>query len=304
MPLPHRPARLALATCAELPSIQPDDAELAASLERRGIQPESCIWTDPALDWASFDAVLIRTIWDYFKHPVAFNAWLDRLDTMGVAVINDSCLLRWNSDKRYLLDLARHGVAIIPTRLAGAADLPDVLASMPAQAVVIKPTVSGGAWHTLQGRIGEAGFADAVARLPRALDYLVQPFVPEIVSAGEWSLLYFAGEYSHAVLKRPAVGDYRVQGEHGGSTLPAHPDAAILAAAEQALRAVTALGYAMPAYARVDGVVSDGRFLLMELELIEPSLFLAGQPRAAERLAHLLADHPALRRAALVSSGH
>ena len=167
--------RLALATSADHPSIQPDDAHLAASLERLGIPPVVCVWNDPAVDWSAFDAVLIRTIWDYFKHHAAFLDWLDRLDALGIPTINDSALLRWNSDKRYLLELAQHGVAIIPTRLASAAALPDVLAAMPGQAVVIKPSISGGAWHTLRGTVGDAAFAAAVAQLPREYVYLVQP---------------------------------------------------------------------------------------------------------------------------------
>jgi glutathione synthase/RimK-type ligase-like ATP-grasp enzyme len=289
--MPHHAAtrRLALATSADHPSIQPDDAHLAASLERLGLPPAVCVWNDPAVDWSAFDAVLIRTIWDYFKHHAAFLDWLDQLDRLGIPTINDSALLRWNSDKRYLLELAQHGVAIIPTQLASTAALPDVLAAMPGQSVVIKPSVSGGAWHTLRGTAGDAAFADAVAQLPRGHDYLVQPFVPEVVSDGEWSLLYFAGEFSHAVIKRPAAGDYRVQGEYGGSAEPAQPDAATLAAADRALAAVAAIGHGDYAYVRVDGVVSGGRFLVMELELIEPFLHLAAHPAAAERLAQNVA---------------
>ncbi|KZC17732.1 hypothetical protein RHOFW510R12_13410 [Rhodanobacter sp. FW510-R12] len=289
MPVPVAPRRLALATSIDHASIQPDDAHLAATLERLGLPPVVCVWNDPTVDWSAFDAVLIRTIWDYFKHQAAFLHWLDRLDALGVPTINDSALLRWNSDKRYLLELAQHGVAIIPTRLAGAAALPDTLAAMAGQSVVIKPSVSGSAWHTLRGTAGDAALTDAAAQLPRERDYLVQPFVPEIVSDGEWSLLYFAGEFSHAVIKRPAAGDYRVQGEYGGRTEPAQPDAAILAAADRALAALAALGHGGHAYLRVDGVVSGGRFLVMELELIEPFLHLAAHPAAAERLAREVA---------------
>jgi glutathione synthase/RimK-type ligase-like ATP-grasp enzyme len=218
--------------------------------------------------------------------------------------LNDSRLLRWNSDKRYLFELARLGVATIPTRLAHGSELARVLASMPGASVVVKPTISGGAWQTLRGEVGDDAFAASVAQLPTALDYLVQPYLSEIAGAGEWSLLYFGGEYSHAVIKRPAAGDYRVQDEHGGRSEPAVPDAATRAAAGRALAALAVAGHDVPAYARVDGVVSGGRFVLMELELIEPSLFLAGQPQAAERFAHLLANHPALRRAALSSPSH
>ena len=303
MPLPDRPARLALATCAARAWIDPDDAHLAATLAQLGAPPTVCVWNDAQVDWSAFDLVLIRTIWDYHQHHAAFGQWLDRLDRRGIATGNDSRLLRWNSDKRYLFELARLGVATIPTRLAHGSELARVLASMPGASVVVKPTISGGAWQTLRGEVGDDAFAAAVAQLPTALDYLVQPYLSEIAGAGEWSLLYFGGEYSHAVIKRPAAGDYRVQDEHGGRSEAATPDAATRAAAERALVAVAAAGHDVPAYARVDGVVSGGRFMLMELELIEPSLFLAAQPRAAERFAHLLADHPALRRTAFASPG-
>jgi glutathione synthase/RimK-type ligase-like ATP-grasp enzyme len=297
MTQPATTRRIGFATSADYPSIQLDDAHLAASLERLGIQPVVGIWNDPDVDWSTFDAVLIRTIWDYFKHYAAFGHWLDTLDRLAVPVINHSALLRWNSDKRYLLELAGLGVAIIPTQLTDAAGLPHVLAGMPAQQVVIKPTISGGAWQTVRGTVGDTDFAEAVAQLPRGYDYLVQPFLPEIVSGGEWSLLYFDSVFSHAVIKRPAVGDYRVQGEYGGSVAAITPDTTTLAAAERALAAVAALGHDGHAYVRVDGVICAGQFLIMELELIEPFLYLGAQPAAAERLAQHVAarlDRPRL----------
>lgn len=290
--MPDRPQsrRLAVATSADYPTIQPDDAGWATALERRGIELVVCVWNDPTVDWSAFDAVLIRTIWDYFKQHAGYLAWLDRLDALGIPTINDSTLLRWNSDKRYLLELARHGVAIIPTRLASAKELPDLLATMPGQQVVIKPTISGGAWHTLRGTVGDPAFMQAVTQLPAPFDYLVQPFVAEIVSDGEWSLLYFGGQFSHAVIKRPVAGDYRVQSEYGGSVEPMQPSATTLAAAERALAAIAAIGHEDQAYVRVDGVVRAGQFLIMELEMIEPFLFLGEQPQAAKHFARQLSE--------------
>lgn len=296
--------RLAIATSSELPAFQPDDLGLAAALKNQGVESTICVWSDPQVDWSSFDAVLIRTVWDYYKHHAAFVSWLDRLDRMGVPTINDSALLRWNSDKQYLLELAAHGVGIVPTRLAGHAGLAEVLATMPAQQVVIKPTISGSAWHTVRGTTGDSAFDAAVRQLPPEHDYLVQPFMPEIVSHGEWSLLYFGGRFSHAVLKRPAAGDFRVQDKFGGSVEPAQPSAAMLDAAAQALAAVAAIGHHDPAYVRVDGVVSADRLLIMELELIEPFLFLNTSTGAAERLAQEVAGRlqrlsPSIKQAAL-----
>ncbi len=279
----QKPAyQLAIATSAQIPGIHADDAHLAESLTCLGVEPTVCIWNDLAVDWSRFDAVLIRTTWDYFKLYPAFKVWLDQLP---IPSINNAPLLRWNSDKRYLLELAPLGVDIIPTRLASGHDLAEALSAMRGQEVVIKPTVSGGAWHTVRGVVGDAAFEQAVAQLPAEFEYLVQPFVPEIVADGEWSLLYFDGQYSHAILKRAASGDYRVQAMFGGSEEAIEPSAEIIASAERALRAVAALGHADHAYVRVDGVAVDGRFLLMELEMIEPHLFLSHRPAAAEQFA-------------------
>jgi glutathione synthase/RimK-type ligase-like ATP-grasp enzyme len=286
--------RLALATSANLPGFHPDDVHLVAALQSLGIEPVSCTWNDPAVDWSRFDAVLIRTTWDYFKLYADFLQWLDALP---VPTINPAPLLRWNSDKRYLLELAARGVDVIASRVASAGELPAALAALAGQEVVVKPTVSGGAWHTVRGVAGDAAFDAALAALPPDLDYLVQPFVPAIADIGEWSLLFFEGHYSHAVLKHPARGDYRVQLEFGGRVEPREPEPAILAAAQRALAAVADRGFAEHAYVRVDGVPVDGRFLVMELEMIEPALHLAHRPDVAERFArNLLARLRAMAR--------
>ena len=278
-PVTHR---LAVATSSIVPDIHPDDAHLAATLQGLGIETVACVWNDPNVDWSQYDAVLMRSTWDYFKHYAAFRDWLERLP---IPTINPKALVRWNSDKRYLLDLAAHGIDIIPTQIVSAHKLPQTLAPMSGQEVVVKPTTSGTAWHTARGVVGEAAFEQAVAQLPKELDYLVQPFVPEIVSEGEWSLLFFGGEYSHAVLKRPVAGDYRVQSNFGGTAEGIDPAPMLVAPAKHALSVVAALGHADIAYARVDGVVSQGAFLLMELEMIEPFLHLGARPEAAERFA-------------------
>jgi glutathione synthase/RimK-type ligase-like ATP-grasp enzyme len=282
-----KPRRLALATCAHLPGLHPDDVHLAASLSKLGIEPVACTWSDPDVDWSGFDAVLIRTTWDYFQRYEEFLHWLDRLP---VPTINTRELLRWNSDKRYLLELAQRGVDIVPAHLARHAELPALLAEMRGQELVVKPTVSGGAWNTVRGVAGEASFEQAVSQLPADYEYIVQDFVPEVARDGEWSLLFFRGEYSHAVLKRAASGEFRVQSQFGGSVDVREPGADMLASARQALAATAALGFEDHAYARVDGVVVDGRFRLMELEMIEPALFLAPRPDAAERFARQLQD--------------
>jgi glutathione synthase/RimK-type ligase-like ATP-grasp enzyme len=282
--------RLAIATSKAIPGIHPDDVELADALRELGVAPTPCVWSDTSVDWARFDAVLIRTIWDYPAHYPAFLAWLDFLDLFQIPVINDSALVRWNSDKHYLDDLAGQSVDVIPTRMARVEELPELLQAMPGRDVVVKPTVSGSARRTIRGTVGEAAFEGAVASLPTGFHYMVQPFLPEIIDEGEWSLLYFDGCFSHAVLKKPAFGDYRVQADFGGTAQPVLPEPSLRGAAERALEAVAAMGLPGPVYARVDGVVSGGRFLLMELEMIEPFLHLEGRPYAARCLASAVAE--------------
>ncbi|WP_250622997.1 ATP-grasp domain-containing protein [Pinirhizobacter soli] len=274
--------RLAIATSVAEPGIHSDDKHLSTSLKGLGVETTACIWNDPAVDWSRFDAVLIRSIWDYFKHYASFKQWLARLP---VPTINNRDLLLWNSDKRYLVELEKYGVPIIPTQVVSASQLQSALAAMPGSEVVIKPTVSGTAWHTVRGVAGDAAFDQIVSKLPSEFEYLVQPYVPEVASNGEWSLLFFDGEYSHAVIKRPKAGDYRVQSDFGGVALAAEPGAELVASAGRALEAAAAIGHADVAYARIDGVISQGRFLLMELEMIEPFLHLGNRADASERFA-------------------
>ncbi|WP_223618827.1 hypothetical protein [Lysobacter sp. ESA13C] len=296
--------QLAVVTSAVYAEFHPDDAGLIDALRGHGIEPVACVWNDPAVDWTRFDAVLVRTTWDYFRHYDDFLAWYDQIETLGLPIANELPLLRWNSNKRYLLDLAALDVAIIPTVLARGDALADAVAAMSGREVVIKPTVSGGAWHTVRGRVGEAAFAEALAALPPELEYLVQPFMAEIVTEGEWSLMFFDGHYSHAVLKKPDAGDYRVQTDFGGSASLTEPDPAILAAARRALGAVAALGYRDQAYVRVDGVMTADGFRLMELEFIEPFLHLAAYPPAAELFAAQLARRwPSVGESATLAAG-
>ncbi|GAA2823105.1 hypothetical protein [Kribbella solani] len=282
--------RIAIATSAGYAELHPDERPLLDALRAAGLDPVVEVWTDPSVTWSAYDAVLLRTVWDYFLRYAEFTEWLALLDKSGVPVLNDTEQVRWNSDKQYLLELREKGVAIVPSQVAAGACLREVVAGLTGQEIVIKPTVSGNALHTVRALAGSPELDQALAELPD-LVYLVQPFLPEIQSAGEWSLLFFDGEFSHAVVKRPAAGDYRVQESYGGQVIPTDPPADVLATAQAALSA----SGPTPLYARVDGVVVNGRFLLMEIELIEPYLFLPQSPTAATHLATALATALATR---------
>ena len=224
-------------------------------------------WTD-AGDLTGFKLVLPLLAWGYQRRADQWYCALDAWEAQGVRMANAIPLLRWNTDKEYLLQLADRGVAVVPTRDAPAlceADLEAARAAFGVDTVVVKPVISGGADGTY--------VLDPKAHIPFDVlerDMLIQPVMDSIMTEGEFSLFYFGGALGHAILKTPAKGDFRVQEQFGGRELEvAAPDAAqALATATLAAAPVT------PLYARVDMVRdTTGAFRLMELEVIEPSLF-------------------------------
>jgi glutathione synthase/RimK-type ligase-like ATP-grasp enzyme len=289
-----RSPRMAFASSFAHPGIQQDDRALAEALRARQATVHAAQWDDPTVRWEDYDAVVFRSIWDYFERHPAFLQWIDRLEASGLVLCNDAATVRWNVDKSYLLDLAQAGVEIVPSTVCTKAQLlkiPEAEAlsqSARQKKVVVKPTVSGGSWHTWAGNPLDPVFAKAVVALPPHLTYLVQPYLPEIETEGEWSLVFIDGHYSHAVIKRPVPGDFRVQAQFGGSATPASPPSPLVDDALRVLAAVRDKIGSTPAYARVDGVVVDERFLLMEVELIEPVLHLGTKDGASVRLAEAL----------------
>jgi glutathione synthase/RimK-type ligase-like ATP-grasp enzyme len=273
------------------PDLYEDDRLLVAPLADLGITSVPAVWSDASIDWDSFDALIMRTPWDYFERAGEFRAWLDARMAGPVPMCNSREILRWNFDKSYLLDLARAGVSLVPTICVpknGNADIASLARERGWEDVVVKPTIAGGGYGLLRCRVDELGrHAAYLARTLEDRGILVQPFLPEIQAGGELSLLFFDGVYSHAVRKRPKTGDYRVQFQFGGSNENAQVSEDLVAQAG----ACIARAPAPTVYARVDGVVKDGAFLLMELEVFEPLMFLANHPEAPARFARAIEKH-------------
>jgi glutathione synthase/RimK-type ligase-like ATP-grasp enzyme len=257
-----------------------EDALLSNLLEELGISYELLAWSDPDVDWSRFTHVLIKSTWDYFDYYPEFLAWLDKLEALGTSVLNPVGTLRWNSSKNYLLELKAKGYPCVAGQIlpkGTAATLEALHDALEFETLVIKPLVSGGAKNTLKITRGSGKeLEDKIASLLQEEDFLVQPYIPEIVAVGEYSLIFFNGVFSHAVLKSPAVDDFRVQHYYGGTIQDITPDSKMLASAQALVASVAKDSL----YARVDGVVIDGVFHLMELELIEPYLFLGLSEKA------------------------
>jgi len=282
--------RIALATQAALPDLCADDRLLIPALAAHGVHASAAVWSDPSVDWTTFDAVVIRSCWDYHLRHDEFLAWVAQLKRAGVALWNPPVVIRWNAEKGYLRELGGQGVRIVPTRwieCGSATSLHDVLRDAGWNAAVVKPAISASAHETWRTSRDAAARDEARFRaLVERGRVLVQPFMETVVATGEWSLVFIGGEFSHAMLKRARRGDFRVQSEHGGSASRGDPGVHVV---EQARRALHA-GASSSLYARVDGCVVDGEFVLMELELIEPLLYLAEHPDAPARLASALVD--------------
>ncbi|HEX7788251.1 MAG TPA: hypothetical protein VF653_18675 [Methylomirabilota bacterium] len=279
--------RICFVTCRRWPDISASDRVAQRALEARGALVEGRPWDEAGAAFTGFDAVVLRSNWDYHLHPDRFRAWLEGLERAGARVWNAPELVRWNLSKRYLIVLAAAGVPTIPTVLVEAPPTPDALAALMAQhgwrSVVVKPEYGASAHDT---RLLTAATASAVGLTSEAIrgPVLVQPFVEEIQTRGEWSLVFIDSDFTHAVLKRPAAGDFRVQPRLGGTVEPARPPDDVLAAARAAMAALPRPSL----YARIDGVQTRDGFRVMEVEVNEPGLFFTHAPHAALRLADAL----------------
>ena len=280
---------IALATSDNYSALTNDDRLLIAPLKDRGFYAEPAVWSDPNYGWSDCAAVIIRSCWDYHLRLSEFLDWIASLEHAKVRVFNQPSLLRWNADKIYLRDLERKGIPIIPTFWGDSAkptDLGAQLRDLEWKMAVIKPRISASAHKTRLTSAESAAQDQALFdELLRGPGVMLQKFMDEVQTAGEWSLMFFAGRFSHAVMKTPKPGDFRVQHEYGGFTVAQAPPAPVLDAAVR----IMGTPDPTPLYARVDGVESNGQFLLMELELIEPALFLDATPDAPSLFADAIA---------------
>ncbi len=276
--------RVALVTCSSFRELTDDDRPVLGELWALGIEAEAAVWDDPSVEWRRYDAAVIRSTWDYYLSPDSFDAWLSRIDGLGVPLWNPAPVVRANREKTYLRALDAGGASVVPTIWVGrgSTDAFDaLLASRGWSDAVVKPAVSAGAFRTVRARRGDP---EGEAALRSALAHsaaMIQPYMAEIAAEGEWSFVFIGGAFSHAVLKRPRAGDFRVQEDYGGTVEAAVPPAELLAQAREAAR----LSPGPRLYARVDGVRRGRELAIMEVELIEPSLYLSRAPGAARALA-------------------
>lgn len=278
---------IALITSSLDPRTAPDDQPLERYFVEKGLSCVPMAWDNMRPDWKSFDAFLIRSCWNYHRQPGPFTAWLKTIQDSGIAVLNPVSTVLWNLNKQYLKELRDKGVAIPPTlwldqNPPGDRDwLSEILAAQSWEKAVIKPCISATSYLTMTvtpetapdtaGKIGDVEMKGGM---------IIQEFQPELVESGEYSFIFFDNDYSHSVLKKAKPGEFRVQNQFGGTAVRTFPSADLITQAKSVLEVIEQRHI----YARVDAFVLRGKLVVMEVELIEPVLFLGANPGSARVL--------------------
>ena len=272
---------IALVTATQLPRPDWDLPVLERAFADRGLRARPVAWDDPAVDWHSFDVAVVRSTWNYVAHFRAFRAWLDHVSA-ATTLLNPLPAILWNLHKRYLAELAADGIDVVPTVVVPHGTEPEWHALFDRFGhLVVKPAVSAGSFATVRVARGDSAAAHAHRAAHAERDMLVQPLLASVVAHGETNIVHLGGRLSHAIHKGARWAGQDEQSR--GLATPADDE---LALAQDVLRAAAARGHSELAYARVDMARDpDGRALLMELEIVEPSLYL---DRAPERAALLV----------------
>ena len=277
--------RVAFLTLSDPTGFVMDDELAIAPLAKRGWQVDTLPWDRKGVDWRRYQLVVIRSTWDYQHYADKFLRLLDTIEQSGVRLENGSEIARWNMRKTYLRDLAGRGVEIVPTfwrEQLRPGELLPLFEELRSEEAVIKPIMSSnaeGAWRI--DRVRTKALAAEIETYFATRPLMLQPFECGIVEEGEYSMIYLNGVHSHSVLKVPKRGDFRVQEEHGSDIRSVTPEPALRAAGDAA---IAAIGPRL-LYARADLVRSGDIFRLMELELVEPALYLRMDPDAPDRFA-------------------
>lgn len=283
--MPDLPSVL-LATFDLMPEGEPGGEALVQALAGHGVEAAWARWSDPTVDWSSADLVAVRATWDYHRRLRPFLAWAHELDR-HTRLLNGAEVFAWNADKAYLLELAGIGVPVVPTALVDddtlVAGMDDAFARW--GTVVIKPRTGAGGNGVVVAAAGDLAQLEGLLAGP----WTIQPLVESVRTLGESAVMVFDGRAVAQVDKRPGGGEIRVHEHHGGRSARVELDPARARVAEQAVHDAAALRGADLAYARVDLMQWDGAWVVSELELIEPGLYLDVQPEVAEPFAAMVA---------------
>ena len=274
---------VALVTYSEQPDLSDSDVLLVEPLSKLHIKAKGVPWDDNTIDWKQFDLVVLRSCWNYHYNIEKFLSWLEKLEKNNVKVLNSPSIVKWNLNKKYLLDLQKKQIPIIPTIIVDKQNISNIDSLVPNSwsSTVIKPTIGASAFEIM--RMERNKLKESITEINTKIsgnEFIVQPLMKEI-SQGEYSFIYIGNILGHVILKIPMSGDYRTNYKYGGKEILVQPTQELVKQVGDIMQKVN-----LPTlYTRVDGIVVDGIFSVMELELIEPYLFLKEHPSTAELFA-------------------
>ncbi|WP_395054040.1 RimK family alpha-L-glutamate ligase [Flavobacterium sp.] len=264
--------KIALLTCQNLPNLNLPDQQLIPALAKYNITATAVIWDDKSIDWTQYDYLVFRNTWDYYEKQNQFNTWLNHIQALGIKTLNAIEIIQKNKHKFYLRDFENQGIKILPTIFIEKTNTLNLSQIIPShwEKAVLKPAFSAGSYQTQLFEVSQIEqINQQYQSIAQEKELLLQQYMPQIVTEGETSFIFFNKQFSHSVNKKPAIGDFRIQVQFGGKYTLVHPNKDII---NQAQKIVNTFPDKL-LYARVDGIIINNQLHLMEVECIEPDLY-------------------------------
>jgi glutathione synthase/RimK-type ligase-like ATP-grasp enzyme len=264
--------KIGILTCDKLPELLISEQVLIPALSKHNIDAKAVVWNDKNIVWSTFDYLIFRNTWDYFEKETEFNIWLDHIEKLGIKTLNPIAVIKQNKHKFYLREMEKQGILILPTLFIDKTDQLNLKEIIPShwKKAVIKPAFSAGSYLT---EVFDVEAIDQIntqyQNIAQEKELLLQEFMPEIQTLGETSFIFFNKKFSHAVNKKPAEGDFRIQSQFGGKYAFTKPSPELIKKSQNIVNIFS--GDLL--YARVDGIVIENELHLMEVECIEPDLY-------------------------------
>jgi glutathione synthase/RimK-type ligase-like ATP-grasp enzyme len=281
--------KIGILTCDKLPELLVSEQVLIPALSKHNIDAKAVIWNDKKIVWSTFDYLIFRNTWDYFEKETEFNIWLDHIEKLGIKTLNPIAVIKQNKHKFYLREMEKQGILILPTLFIDKTDQLNLKEIIPShwKKAVIKPAFSAGSYLT---EVFDVTVIDQIntqyQNIAQEKELLLQEFMPEIQTLGETSFIFFNKKFSHAVNKKPAEGDFRIQSQFGGKYELTKPSPELIEKAQNIVNTFT--GTLL--YARVDGIVIENELHLMEVECIEPDLYFELCEGALDRFVNTIVE--------------
>jgi glutathione synthase/RimK-type ligase-like ATP-grasp enzyme len=289
--------KIALATCSAFANLQKSEASLLPALKELAIDARPVVWDDPNIDWSQYHGCVLRSTWDYYQKYDSFMKWIDKLEAKKIPIWNGPQTIRWNINKKYLFEIAKANMPIVPTygcpTIWTEKNFEILKKEVASERIIVKPLVGAGADKTYRVSSWEDWHLQVGPNPDWKQEMIAQPYLESIENMGEVSLLYFGTAFIHGWSKKPKPGDFRVQSMFGGEyslLTPSATESALASTIVQWLQKKLATWNESLCYARLDFIRTPNGPLVSELELIEPDFAFELSPESIEKFARHIGD--------------